>query len=88
MDAKAIVSGIDLEALDTTGAEAELRADYAQATDINDNPFPITVSDDELKQHAVNKILAETLWAGLEERGHKMWPGHEVSLAGQTTNCS
>lgn len=87
VDAKAIVSGIDLEALDTTEAEAELRVEYAQATDMNGDPSPITVSDDQLTQAAVHDLVADALWEGLEERGHEMWPEHNVSLASQTTDC-
>jgi hypothetical protein len=87
LDAKAIVSSIDLETLDTSEKEAELRADYAQATDSSGNISPITMSDDELKQSAINQIVAENLWEGLKERGHEMWVGHEVSLSGQSTDC-
>lgn len=87
VDAKAIVSGIDLEALDTSEKEAELLADFAKATDSDGNVSPITMSDNELKQYAITQIVSETLWEGLEERGHEMWVGHEVSLAGQSTDC-
>lgn len=87
VDAKAIVSGIDLEALDTTAAEAELQVVYAEATGNDGLPSPIVVSDAELKQHAVSRLVSEALWEGLEERGHEMWAGHEVSLAGRTTDC-
>jgi hypothetical protein len=87
VDAKAIVSGIDLQTLDTSQKEAELLADFANATDSDGKISPITMSDDELKQYAINQIVAETLWEGLEERGHEMWVGHEVSLAGQSTDC-
>lgn len=87
VDAKAIVSGMDLEALDTTAKEAELRAEYAASTDINGKSSPIVVSADQLKQDAIFQMAGDQLWAGLDERGHEMWPGHEVSLAGQGTVC-
>lgn len=87
VDAKTIVSGMDLESLDTTAKEAALRIEYAEATNGDGEPSPIVVSADQLTQDAVFQMVADELWAGLEERGHEMWPGHEVSLAGQGTDC-
>ena len=87
VDAKAIVSGIDLTNIDTSKKEAELRAEFAKATDSDGNISPITMSNNELKQYAINQIVSERLWKGLEDRGYEMSPGHEVSLAGESTDC-
>lgn len=87
VDAKAIVSGIDLGALDTAEKETELLESFAKATDIDGKVSPITMSDDEVKQYAISQIVSEILFKELDRRGHKMWVGHEVSLAGQSTDC-
>lgn len=87
VDAKAIVSGMNLESLDTTAKEAELTADYADSKNAEGESAPIVMSADELKQQAVFQMVADELWAGLDERGHEMWPGHEVSLSAQGTDC-
>lgn len=87
VDAKAIVSGMDLESLDTTAKEAELSADYAGVTNDKGESASIVMSAAELKQQAVFQMVADELWAGLDERGHEMWPGHEVILSAQETDC-
>ncbi|WP_194764983.1 hypothetical protein [Microbacterium sp. UFMG61] len=87
VDAKAIVSGIDLESLDTTAKEAELTAEYADSRNVEGEPAPIVVSADQLKQDAVFQMVGDELWDRLDERGHEMWPGHEVSLSAQGTDC-
>jgi hypothetical protein len=87
VDAKAIVSGMNLESLDTTATEAELAAEHAESKNAEGEPAPIVMSADGLKQRAVFQMVADELWAGLDERGHEMWPGHEVSLSAQGTDC-
>jgi len=86
-EAKSFVSSIDLESLDTTQAEASLREANAQATDGDGDVSPMTLSDAQIKQYALNQLIAEMLWDDLEAHGHKIWPGHEVSLASQTSDC-
>nr|WP_201468456.1 hypothetical protein [Microbacterium hydrocarbonoxydans] len=86
-DAKSIVGSMDLDALDLTAAEAEVRDDYANAVDEDGDPRPIDASDTEITRDAVNRVVAETLFAELEARGHEMTPGHEVSLYAQSTEC-
>ena len=87
VDAKAIVAGIDLDTLDTSAVEEELRVDYADATGLDGQPLPVEVSPAQLKQDAIRKIVASELFSILEERGYEMTPGHEVSLSTQTTDC-
>ncbi len=87
VDAKAIVAGIDLPALDTSAKEAELAAEYAAARGLDGEPSPIDASADQLRQDAVFQIVSDELWAGLAERGYEMRPGREVSLSGQGTDC-
>lgn len=86
-DAKTIVDTMDLEALDLTAAEAEVRDDYANAVDEDGELSPIEASDTEVTRDAVNRVVAENLFAELEARGHEMSPGHEVSLYSQSTEC-
>lgn len=87
VDAKAIVAGIDLEALDTTAVEDELRAEYAQSTGENGQPLPVVLSPAQLKLDAIHQIVASELFSTLNQRGYEMSPGHEVSLSSQTTDC-
>jgi len=87
VDAKEIVAGMDLDALDTTAMEAKLRAEYAEAKDSSGQPLPVVVSSAQLKQDAVGQIVAEKLFRTLDQRGYEMSPGHEVSLSSQTTDC-
>jgi hypothetical protein len=87
LDARAIVADIDLEALDTTAVEAQILADHVAAMNDPNEPAPREMSPDEVKQSAISSIVAERLFAGLLERGHEMWPGHEVRLSSDTTEC-
>lgn len=87
VDAKAIVAGIDLDTLDTTAVEEELRVEYAEATGADGQPLPREVSPAQLKQDAIHKIVASELFSGLDERGYEMTPGREVSLSSQTSDC-
>lgn len=86
-DAKMIVGTMDLAALNTTAKEAEVRDDYATATNEDGELSPIGASDTEVKRDAINRLVAETMFAELQARGHEMSPGHEVSLYSQTTDC-
>ncbi|WP_431074718.1 hypothetical protein [Microbacterium phyllosphaerae] len=86
-DAKMIVGTMDLEALDLTAMEAVVRDDYANAVDEDGERSPIEASDTEIMSDALNRVVAETLFAELEARGHEMSPGHEVSLYSQSTEC-
>ncbi|MGG7466191.1 hypothetical protein [Plantibacter sp. YIM 135347] len=88
VDARAIVSSIDVEALDTSQVEARMRAERAQELQENPNLVVEELSDAAIKRSAVHSLVADLLWDGLEARGHRMWLGHEVSLASQTTDCS
>lgn len=65
VDAKAIVSGMDLESLDTTAKEAELSADYAAATNDKGESAPIVMSSAELKQQAIFQMVADERWPAL-----------------------
>jgi hypothetical protein len=90
-DAKAIVAGIDLTSLDTAAKEAEIRADLAASEPVrrlDGEVKRIELSDAEAKQWAIGQLVAEQLWAGLGDRVNDMRPGHEVSLATQTSDCS
>lgn len=87
VDAKSIVAGIDLESLDTSAMEEELRAEYAEATDIDGKPHPIVLSPAELKQDAISRIVADELFSTLRARGYEMSPEREVYLSGQSTDC-
>ncbi|MGN7188647.1 hypothetical protein [Microbacterium enclense] len=90
-DAKAIVSGIDLTALDTSRKEAEIRAGLAGAEPVehlNGEVKRIELSDAEIKQQAINQLVAEQLWDGLGDRAVNMEPGREVYLSSQTNDCS
>ncbi len=85
--AKEIVQGIDLETLDTAAMEEELRISAAAATDLDGNPAPLVHTDGQLRQRAVHRLVAETLFAELDARGFTMTAGAEVSLYGQGTEC-
>lgn len=88
VDAREIVSGIDLETLDTAATEAQILADHVAAKNRPGEPEPYEQSADEVKQSALHSIVADKLFAELNERGYEMWPGHEVSLSSDTTDCS
>lgn len=90
-DAKAIVSGIDLAALDTTAKEEEIRDGLARSEPVqhmDGEVKRIEMSDAEIKQQAITQLVAEQLWAGLGDRTVNMDPGREVYLSSQTSDCS
>jgi len=90
-DARTIVSGIDLTALDTTAMEAEIRDDLARSAPVEHSDGEtkrITMTDAEITQQAVHQVVADRLWAELGDRVYDMRPGREVSLASQTSDCS
>lgn len=87
LDARDIISGIDIPSLDTSAVEAAVRAENAQATGSDGTISPIIMSDAEVKQMAVSRVLSETLWKQLADRGHELSAGHEVSLIAQSANC-
>lgn len=87
IEAKEIVAGIDLDVLDTSAMEQEIRDEYAGATDLSGRSLPIVVSPAQLKQDAIQQIVASELFRTLDDRGYEMSPGHEVSLSSQTTDC-
>ena len=86
-DAKDLIRGMDIATLDTTAIEAEVREDWANATGPDGELSPMTGSDAEVKRDAVSRIVAQTVFNGLLERGHVMSVGHEVSIAMQSTVC-
>lgn len=90
-DAKAIVSGIDLEALDTAAEEAEIREELARSEPVrhlDGEVRRIEMSDAQITQQAINQLVAEQLWTGLGDRAVDMDPGREVYLSSQTSDCS
>ncbi len=90
-DAKAIVSGINLTALDTSRKEAEISGGLAGAEPVehlDGEVKRIELSDAEIKQQAINQLVAEQLWDGLGDRAVNMEPGREVYLSSQTNDCS
>ncbi|MFE1643953.1 hypothetical protein ACFM35_00050 [Microbacterium sp. P01] len=86
-DAQDLIRGLDLTTLDTTAMETVVREDYANAIGPNGELSPIYASDAEVKRDAISRIVAQTVFDGLLERGHAMSPGHEVSISSQSTVC-
>ncbi len=90
-DAKAIVSGIDLAALDTAQKEAEIRVGLATSEPVrhlDGQVKRVELSDAEITQQAITELVAEKLWDGLGDRAVDMDPGREVYLSSQTNDCS
>lgn len=83
-DARDIVTSIDLETLDTSTAEAKIRAENAAAVGLDGEPSPISRSDDQITMDAIHAAVADTLFDELERRGHKMPAGSEISLESRT----
>lgn len=86
-DARDIVTSIDTETLDTTEAEAKIRAGNASALGLDGEPAPIYETDAQVKLSAIHAMVADALWDGLAERGHSMTAGAEVSLESRSTAC-
>lgn len=86
-DARDIVTSIDVDTLDTTATEAEIRAENAAATDLNGEPSPIQETDDQIRLSAVHNIVADTLFDGLVQRGYSEAEIAQISLESQTTAC-
>lgn len=90
VDAKAIVAGIDLNTLDTSAVEEEIRVEHAAAAAAaaaDGQPLPVEVSAAEVKQEAIGRVVGLELFDALHERGYEMTPGHEVSLDSQIADC-
>lgn len=71
LEAKAYVSSLDLDALDTTQMEADIRESDLAATDENGDPTPDVLQDAELKHMAVWRVASEMTWAHLESQGYE-----------------
>lgn len=89
-DARKIVNGIDLAKVDTSAYEAQVRKDNAEATTEDGKPAPITMSDAELKQVAIHRYVADTLFAELEALGYDVEPSPDeptskISLSSEFT---
>ncbi|GAB3631673.1 hypothetical protein GCM10027421_10260 [Microbacterium shaanxiense] len=90
-DAQEFVRILDLESLDTTQKEAELKADMAAADPVlneHGDLVRIELSDAELSQMAVHELVGKAMFDELLAKGYAMTPGHEVSLSSQSENCN
>ncbi|AZC13553.1 hypothetical protein [Microbacterium sp. ABRD28] len=81
-DAREILSGIDVDALDTTQTEEDLAW---EATRSKNNPDPL--NPDELKQSAIGTMVAQIVFDELAARGYDLNPS-PISVETQTTDCS
>lgn len=81
-DAREILSGIDVNALDTTQTEEDLAW---EATRSKNNPDPL--NPDELKQSAIGTMVAQIVFDELAARGYDLNPS-PISVETQTTDCS
>ena len=82
VDAREILSGIDVASLDTTQTERDL---IWEATRSKNNPDPL--SPDELKQSAIGTMVAQILFAELAARGHDVNPS-PIVMHTETTECA
>lgn len=81
-DAREILSGIDVDALDTTQTEEDL---VWEASRSKNNPNPL--NPDELKQSAIGTMVADIVFDELAARGYDLNPS-PISVETQTTDCS
>lgn len=86
LDSREIIGGIDVDALDTTAAEVGIRAEMAEATNLDGEPEPVVLSDAQVHQQAVVDVVAKTLWHELKQRGYDLSPS-PVSLSGRSDGC-
>lgn len=87
LEARDIVAGIDLDALDTTAYEAEMAAEIGRPFD-DGSAGTVFYTPQEMRQSAVHRTVADILFAELEDRGlsspEKNGP---VSLASDAMGC-
>ena len=76
-DARAFISGLDLEAIDTAEAEEEIRSSRTIHA----------ASDGNIKQQAVFDTVVDMLWAHLGDRAENLDPDQEINLSSVTEAC-
>ncbi|MBD3943027.1 hypothetical protein IF188_15130 [Microbacterium sp. NEAU-LLC] len=81
LDAKEILRGIDVAALDTTEKEKELAYEGVRSAHNSD---PLT--QEGLRQSAIGAIVAEMLFEELAARGYEANPS-PIALSADTTDC-
>lgn len=78
--AKDIIGGLDPASMDTTEMEKFLSQEYANA----DNG-PHVATRDELKQQAVFRQVADTVWANLEKQG---FDAQKIGVYSTSESCT
>lgn len=86
VDAREIVRDIDIESLDTHDAEAVIRDEMSNAIGLDGDPEPLVMSDAQVQQQAIVRVVSRLLWKGLEAKGHDIDPS-PVSLSGRSEGC-
>lgn len=86
-EAREFVGSLDLETLDTSRMEAEIRESNLTAQDENGDVSPITMSDARVKQMAVWRMTSELMWAHLEAEGYEMEP-NTISFNAAMEGCN
>lgn len=87
LDARDFVSSLDLESLDTSDAEAELRDGNGAAVDEDGNPSPVTMSEATIKQQALSQTVSRMMWEYLEAKGYPTDPS-PVSFYTRSEGCN
>ncbi|MGK9221901.1 MULTISPECIES: hypothetical protein [unclassified Microbacterium] len=78
-EAKAFISDLDLESLDTSRAEERIRSGRERLGRV--------VSDGDIKQLAIHDVVADLLWAHLDDRAENLDPEKEFYLSSVTEAC-
>lgn len=86
-DAREILGSIDIASLDTTAAEAAFRQEAADAIGPDGEPSPLVLTDVHVKQHAIDRIVAERVWSGLASKGCTEDEIGRIHIAGRSTAC-
>lgn len=87
LDARDFVSSLDLESLDTSEAEAELRDGNRTAIDEDGNSSPVTMSEATVKQLARSETISKMMWEYLEAKGYPTDPS-PISFYTRSEGCN
>lgn len=87
LDARDFVSSVDLESLDTSQAEGELRDGNGAAVDEDGNSSPGTMSEATIKQQALSQTVSRMMWEYLEAKGYPTDPS-PVSFYTRSEGCN
>ena len=77
----------DVTTLDTATKESELRKEIDEAAGSAGTTSPIYRSDSQIKQMAVQMVLAAALSDGLHAKGYSDDEALQIHVEGQSTDC-